>query len=84
MGRPQGSKNKVKNIVTDINVETWMQSETLWTISRTASSEIVKLDKVVKDIQVLSARRRLTPKSLADALARIECAVYAVRQDLKK
>ena len=84
MGRPQGIKNKVKNIVSDVDTETWVRSTALWTVSRTTSSEIVKLDKVVKDIQILSARRRLTRQSLADAMARIECAIYAIKVDLKK
>lgn len=60
------------------------QAINLWHIPRTASSEIVKIDNVIKDIQILSSRRRLTKKSLTDALTQMECAIYAIKQDLKK
>lgn len=80
MGRPFGSKNKQP----DLDAEGWERIRPAWRGSRTVSSEIVKLDNLVKGIQTNSSRRTMTAASLKEALTRIECAVYAIRQDLKK
>lgn len=56
----------------------------LWRMTVTTSSNIAKIEKTLSDLTVLNARRRLSPETLSEALARIECAVYAIRQELRK
>jgi hypothetical protein len=61
-----------------------IQRVPLWTLPLSISSELVKIGDALEEVRFLSARRRISRESLTESLTRIECAIYAIKQDLKK